>query len=97
MTVYGYRTRTPEKNYFADIRHPGGAAQWAHVRTNMGRKVAYAMIAKHFEGCKIEAFRDEAKMTAFDREGLAQGSDGHLVTNHWARYSSQGESYATAR
>lgn len=53
MTVYGYR-HIPQRHYFADVRYASGATSWAHVRTNLGRKAAYAMIAKHFEGCKIE-------------------------------------------
>jgi hypothetical protein len=87
MPVYGYQTRKPEANYFADIRLPDGATKWEHVKTNLGRKVAYAMIAKHYDGFgKIVAFRDETQMTPHDKEGLEQGSDGKLHTNIWAGY-----------
>lgn len=98
MTVYALRTRTPEQNYFADIRFPNGATQWVHLRTNLGRKIAYAIIAKHYAGeARIVALRDENTMNAHDREGLDQGSDGNLITNMWAGYSTYGESYASAR
>jgi hypothetical protein len=84
--MYGMNRHIPQSNYFANIRHPDGCFQWAHVRTNLGRKVAYAMIAKHFDGCKIESFRDDRTADAYDREGLAQGSDGILRTNLMAGY-----------
>lgn len=97
MTIYAARTRRPEQDYFADIRFSNGATGWEHVRTNLGRKVAYAMIAKHYgDYAKIESFRDENTATDYDREGLVQGSDGVLRVNVWAGYSSAGESYATA-
>lgn len=94
MTIYAARTRAPEANYFATIRFPNGGSKWEHVRTNLGRKVAYAMIAKHYgDGARIEDFRDEAQATEYDREGLAQGSDGILRINVWAGYSSRAESF----
>lgn len=94
--MYGMNQHRPQKDYCATIRHADGASQWAHVRTNMGRKVAYAMIARHFEDCKVESFRDENQMDSYDRQGVGQ-SDGHLVTNPWAGYGTSGESYASAR
>lgn len=83
MPTYGYAPRKREQDYCASIRHPDGASQWAHVRTNLGRKAAYAMIARHFAGCKVENFRDETQMTTYDREQAAD-SDGCLVRNPWA-------------
>lgn len=94
--MYGMNQHRPLKDYCATILHSDGASQWTHVRTNMGRKVAYAMIAKHFEGCKVESFRDEAQMDAYDRQG-ASDSDGCLHRNAWAGYGTSGESYASAR
>ena len=95
--MYGMMQHNPQRNYFATIRSIDGASKWEHVRTNMGRKVAYAMIAKHYDGLgKIEQFRDEQTMTSYDRE-QAQGSDGMLHVNIWAGYSSANESYSTAR
>lgn len=97
MPAYGYRQRRPEENFFADIRYPNGASSWEHVRTNLGRKVAFAMISKHHDGHgKIVAFRDESQMTSYDREGLEQGSDGVLRKNVWAGLSAN-ESYWGAR
>lgn len=94
MTVYAARTRRPEENYFADIRTVTGGACWEHVRTNLGRKVAYAMIAKFWDGAgTIEHFRDETQITPYDKEGLAQGSDGVLRHNVWAGYSTSNESF----
>lgn len=85
MTVYAAKSRAPEQNYFASIRTASGGSAWEHVRTNLGRKVAYAMIAKHWgDDGKIESFRDENQMIGYDREGLSQGSDGVLRTNVWA-------------
>lgn len=92
MTVYGYR-HIPQRHYFADVRYASGATSWAHVRTNLGRKAAYAMIAKHFEGCKIERFRDEDFATAYDREGLAQGSDGALRSPSPSMYGNESHAY----
>lgn len=74
--MYGMREHRPARDYFATIRTPTGGSQWQHVRTNLGRKVAYAMIAKIYadlDGYTIASFRDEAQATAYDREGLAQG------------------------
>lgn len=85
MPSYGYQTRKPEQSYCASIRHTDGSSQWTHVRTNLGRKTAFAMIARHFEGSKIEDFRDEAQMTSYDRD-QAQQDDGMLRKNLWAGY-----------
>lgn len=75
--------RIPQNNYFADIRSADGSSCWTHLRTGFGRSTAYAMIAKHFDGCKIESFRDDRTANAYDRQGLAQGSEGVLPgTNH---------------
>ena len=95
MPVYGYATRKREQDFCATIRHADGASQWAHVRTNLGRKVAYAMLARHFVGCKIESFRDEDQMDAYDRQGAAD-SDGCLRYNHDFGSSSFYESQAGA-
>ena len=71
--------RIPQRNYFADIRTISGGYCWEHVRTNLGRKTAYAMIAKHWEGeGKIESFRDDDTATPDDLRGVAEGSDGAL-------------------
>lgn len=75
--MYGMREHRPARNYFATIRTPNGGSQWEHVRTNLGRKVAYAMVAKSLadhDGYTIADFRDETQATAYDREGLAQGA-----------------------
>ena len=94
MPSYGYKTRKPDENFFASIRTVNGGSAWEHVRTNLGRKVAYAMIAKHWDGeGKIEDFRDQRQATSYDREGLAQGSDGVLRVNIWAGYSTRNESF----
>lgn len=76
--MYGMNQHRPARDYFASIVTPTGGAMWEHVRTNLGPKVAYAMIAKHHEGSKIVSFRTEKQATAYDLEGLAQGSDGIL-------------------
>lgn len=81
--MYGMNQHRPNRDYCATIRHADGATQWAHVRTNMGRSVAYAMVAKHFNGCTVVNFRDETKFDAYDRQGVAQ-SDGILPVNVWA-------------
>lgn len=85
--------RIPPRNYFASIRHFNGGSSWAHVRTHFGRKVAYAMIAKHIEGDgKIESFRDDETADHYDHQGLAEGSDGTLrkpessLTGNESRY-----------
>lgn len=70
--MYGMNQHIPQRNYFADIVWPCGGSQWAHVRTNMGRKVAFAMINKTYAGATIKNFRDERTITPFDREALAQ-------------------------
>lgn len=73
--MYGMREHRPARNYFASIRTPTGGSMWEHVRTNLGRKVAYAMVAKRFaglDGYAIADFRDEAQATAHDHAGLAQ-------------------------
>ena len=71
--------RIPQRNYFADIRTISGGSCWEHVRTTLGRKTAYAMIAKHWEGeGKIESFRDDDTATPLDLQGIAEGSDGAL-------------------
>lgn len=94
--MYAAKSRTPDQNYFATIRTASGGSSYAHVRTNLGRKVAYAMIARHWgDDGKIEHFRDETNMTRDDRDVLAQGSDGVLRVNIWAD-AAVGESYATA-
>ena len=91
MTVYAARTRAPEKNYFADVVSTNGGSSWVHVRTNLGGKIAYAMIAKHYDGYgKIVAFRNEDHATAYDREQVI-ASDGKLHTNIWAGYSTRNE------
>lgn len=95
MSVYGYATRKSEVSFCATIRHADGASQWAHVRTNLGRSVAYAMIAKHFDGCKVEDFRDENRMTAYDREQAAD-DNGILPRNSNFGYSSFYEQQAGA-
>lgn len=80
--MYGMKEHRPLRDYFASIVTPTGATMWEHVRTNLGRKVAYAMIAKHHEGHGVIAgFRDDTQATAYDREALAQGSDGILRRN----------------
>lgn len=71
-SIYGMTPHNPQKNYFADIRHPCGGSSWTHIRTNLGRKTAFAMIAKQYSGCKIEGFRDDVAATKFDRQALAQ-------------------------
>jgi hypothetical protein len=77
--MYGMNKHTPQRNYFATIRTTDGCSCWEHVRTNLGRKVAYAMIAKHWKGeGKIENFRDDDTATDYDREGLERGSEGVL-------------------
>lgn len=96
MPIYGYKSRAPELNYFADVRSESGGLFWEHIRTNLGRKVAYAMIAKHHSDCKIVSFRDDSQATEYDRQGL-ESSDGVLLINIWAGYCTAGESYATAR
>lgn len=97
MTVYAARQRKPEENFFATIRTASGGSAMEHVRTNLGRKVAYAMIAKHWDGDgKIESFRDERQATYDDRQAIAQGSDGILRKNIWAGCSSHYESMAGA-
>lgn len=96
MTVYGYKTRRPDENYFATIVASDGSQYFTHLRTNLGTKVAYAMIAKHYAGDKIASFRHGETITSYDRQALDQGSDGVLRTNIWAGYSSHGESYSTA-
>ena len=70
--MYGMTQYKPKKNYFADIRSPSGGSRWTYIRTNLGRKVAYAMIAKENTGDQIESFRDELEATEFDRKALAQ-------------------------
>lgn len=70
--------RIPQNNYFADIRAADGSSCWTHLRTGFGRSTAYAMFAKHYEGCKIEGFRDDRTANAYDHKCLAQGSDGVL-------------------
>lgn len=92
MTVYGYRS-IPQRHYFADIRHANGATSWAHVRTNLGRKAAYAMIARHYEGCRIACFRDQDAATPYDLEGLAQGSDGALRTPPYSLTGDESRAY----
>jgi hypothetical protein len=79
-TMYGMNQHRPNRDYCATIRHSDGASQWAHVRTNMGRSVAYGMMARHFAGLKIEQFRDESKFDAYDRQGVSD-SDGILRHN----------------
>lgn len=92
--MYGMMQHRPTRDYFATIRFPNGASKWEHVRTNLGRTVAYAMIAKHYgDDGQIEHFRDEITMNDYDREGLEQGSDGVLRVNIWAGYSSRNESF----
>jgi hypothetical protein len=79
--MYGMKEHIPARNYFATIATPTGGAMWEHIRTNLGRKVAYAMLAKHyagFDGYTIASFRDETQATHHDLAGLAQGSDGVL-------------------
>lgn len=84
--MYAAKTRRLEEDFFATIRTASGGAAWEHVRTNLGRKVAYAMMAKHWEGeGKIEHFRDTRTATAEDRNG-ARDSDGVLRNNIWAGY-----------
>jgi len=83
--MYGMNRHIPQRNYFADIVSPEGSS-WAHVRTNLGRKVAYAILAKHYEGAQIKNFRDEQSATQYDRDALAQGSDGLLRRNPMAGY-----------
>ena len=95
MATYGYATRKREQDYCATIRHPDGASQWAHVRTNMGRKVAYGMMAKHFEGCKVESLRGEDQMDAYDRVQAAD-SNGHLPRNPDYGYGTFNEQQAGA-
>jgi hypothetical protein len=70
--MYGMTQYKPQKYYFADIRSLSGGARWTYVRTNLGRKVAYSMIAKESTGDQIESFRDELEATNFDRKALAQ-------------------------
>lgn len=79
--MYGMKEHRPLRDYFADIVTPTGATIWEHVRTNLGRNVAYAMIAKHHAGNTIQSFRDQDQATYYDLEGLAQGSDGILRIN----------------
>lgn len=82
--MYAIKARVPEENYFAFVRTANGGSAWEHVRTNRGRKVAYAMIAKHWEGeGKIESFRDQRSATDEDRANARQ-SDGILRRNIWA-------------
>lgn len=93
--MYALKQRKPEENFFASIRTASGGSCWEHVRTNLGRKVAYAMIAKHWDGeGKIESFRDQRQATSYDRAGLEQGSDGILRKNIWAGHSTRNESFA---
>lgn len=97
MPSYGYASRKREENFFASIRTNSGGSAWEHVRTNLGRRVAYAMIAKHWAGeGRIEHFRDDHTATAYDREGIEQGSDGILRTNPYAGYSTFYERQAGA-
>ena len=92
--MYGMNRHIPQRNYFADIRAEDGSACWAHVRTTLGRTAAYAIIAKHFDGCKIESFRDDRTANSYDRQGVARGSDGLLgkptssLTGNESRYYS---------
>lgn len=81
--MYGMRQHRPNKDYCATIVHVDGASQWAHVRTNLGGKVAYAMMAKHFAGCTVSNFRNATKFDAYDLMGVAD-SDGVLRVNPWA-------------
>ncbi len=82
--MYGMNTKSPARDYFASMKSiNSGGAFWTHVRTNLGRKTAYAMIAKHYEGsAKIDDFRDDNQMLFCDRQGLDQGSDGVLRRGH---------------
>lgn len=92
MTSYGIKLRRKEENFFADIRTEDGAVAWEHVRTNLGRNVAYGMIARHWaDDGKIEGFRDQYQATSRDEDGIAQGSDGILRKNVWAGYSTAAE------
>lgn len=93
--MYGMMQHRPQKDYCASIRHADGASQWAHVRTNLGRKVAFSMMARHFTGAVIVDFRDETRFDQYDRQGVAD-SDGVLVTNPDAGYSSFYEQQAGA-
>lgn len=84
MTVYALRQRRPEQDFFATITTENGGSAWEHVRTNLGPKVAYAMIAKHWDGFgKITEFRYDRRATAEDRS-WARESDGTLRENIWA-------------
>ena len=82
--MYGMNTKTPARDYFASmINIKSGGSFWTHVRTNLGRKAAYAMIAKHYDkSVKIHDFRDDTQMLFCDRQGLEQGSDGVLRRGH---------------
>lgn len=73
-------------DYCATIRTASGGSAWEYIRISLGAKVAYAMIAKHWEGeGKIESFRHGETLTAYDAAGIAQGNPG-LITNVWAGY-----------
>ena len=82
--MYGMNTKIPSRDYFACMRSiKSTGAFWTHVRTNLGRKAAYAMIAKHYDGsAKIHDFRDDTQMLLCDRQGLDQGSEGVLRRGH---------------
>lgn len=73
--MYGMKEHRPARNYFATIRSPSGNLRWDYVRTNLGCKTAYAIIAKRIadlDGYKIIDFRDQTQATDHDRAGLAQ-------------------------
>jgi hypothetical protein len=84
--------RIPQNNYFADIRAPDGSSCWTHVRTSFDRSTAYAIIAKHYAGWKIEDFRDDRTANAYDRLWSSSRLDGTLrkpessLTGNESRY-----------
>ncbi len=93
MTVYAARQRRPEQDFFATITTTNGGVAWEHVRTNLGPKVAYAMIAKHWDGHgKITDFRHDHRATREDKEA-ARDSDGILRENIWAGYGEMATYY----
>lgn len=87
MTVYGYTTRKPEVDYCATVRLSDGCSKFEYFRTNLGPRVAYGMLAKHYAdvpGAKFE-LRYGDRLTDYDKEGIAQGNPG-LFVNVWAGY-----------
>lgn len=82
---YGLKT-AKYVDYCATIRTNSGGSVWEYIRVSFGDKAAYASIARHWEGeGKITSFRHGDSLTAYDREGIAQGNPG-LITNVWAGY-----------